>query len=181
MSESINKIPQGPEHEGPEYEPTPEGLGMALDYTLRKYFKAIEHTPAERGDMYGRTGGDSLTLYPDPSSPNKTIHISPVGKDADSRRFSGAADLHVDYSGKRDQGSGIYRVGGAQGSRHVTQWNAHPELLGAIDPSGVDTKNLAVLIAAVTAASPEKPASRSSKTVRRIGELLGRGAGVSLE
>jgi len=158
----------------PTYEPTQEGLGMALDAALGQHAEAIVHIEAERGDQYGRTGGDQLILYPDSRDPRKTIRIAPVGADAETRRFPAAQGLHVTYDGKGAVGSGTYRVHGGIGERFVQRWTGHPEVRGAIQSSDPETANYASLIEALSGASTEKPAGRSKQVLRALGNLASR-------
>jgi hypothetical protein len=170
----MNELPHQPELT-PTYEPTPEGLGLALEEAISRYESAIVHREAEKGDLQGLTGGDELVLYPDPTNPRTILRVGPVGPDADRRRFPARMGLHVNYDARKVVDT--FRVYGDQGNRRVEQWKAHPELQGAIDPmQPIDSEKYAGLIDALNRASPEKPAGRSRQMLRALGNLSRRGA-----
>ncbi len=172
----MTNSPQHEHHGAPGYESTAEGLAAALEDTIARNIDAVIHTKAAYGDKYGMTGGDSLTLFPDPNNPRRTITIAPVGSNAEVRRFAANQELHVTYNGKGANASGTYRIGGAPGNRHIIEWNAHSEVSGAIEASLPESTKFASLIEAITGASPEKPAGRSKQVLHALGKLSRRGS-----
>lgn len=151
--------------------PTPEGLITAIDDTLARHQDAVQHVEPQRGDTYGRTGGDELVLYPNPNDPRDVIRIAPVGKDANDRKFPATQGLHVTYDGRRAAGSGTYRIYGDT----VHQWTGDRDLghVGVVNASNPDAEKYADLIDAMSRATAERPAGRTQRVFRKLGSLAG--------
>lgn len=152
--------------------PTPEGLITAIHNTLSRHQDAIRYVEPQRGDVYGRTGGDELLLYTNPQDPRDVIRIAPVGQNADTRRFPAVQGMHVTYDGRRAAGAGTYRIYG----NRVDQWTPDPDLghVGAVNVSDPDPEKYTDLIDALSRASAERPAGRSKRMFQKLGSLANR-------
>ena len=155
--------------------PTPEGLIIAVDATLALHGEAIQHIEPEPGDMYGRTGGDELVLYPNPKDPREVLRIAPVGQDANDRRFPAKKGLHIVYDGRGTEGTegieatGTYRIY----SNRVDLWTQDPDLAHAVNASSPNATKFAGLIDAMGRASTERPAGRTKRVMQKLGSLAG--------
>jgi hypothetical protein len=173
MTHSPIEFPMHEQGPAPQFAPTAEGLGLAVDDTLARHADSIVHHEPEPDDTTGLTGGDRLTLYPNPKNPSEVITISPVGANADTRRFPAMKGMHIHYQGGRAPGTGIYRLYEQDDHRTVQVWNPHPDLghAGAVKVGLSEEARYDSLIGALSRASTERPASRFDRVVKALGSL----------